>query len=133
MSAGHLFFLDSDVVVPTDIIGRLLGQRKEIIGASYNHRSLPLRSTVRIADETGKLVKAAMPQEPFRCYAVPTGAMLIDLSVFDRIERPWFHVEERGAELMGDDVWFCQQATKAGIEVWCDPRIPVKHLGDFPY
>ena len=34
---------------------------------------------------------------------------------------------------VSDDVWFCQQAARVGIETFCDPTIEAKHIGEFEY
>ena len=60
--------------------------------------------------------------------------MMIDMKVFDNLKFPWFWFEmgENG-KMIGEDVYFCREAGKAGFEVWCDPRIEVKHIGTFEY
>jgi GT2 family glycosyltransferase len=59
--------------------------------------------------------------------------MVIKTSVFERIEPPWFGLDEVRGHIMTEDVWFCRQAWRRGIEVWCDPTIPVKHIGEYAY
>ena len=43
--ATHIFFIDHDMYFPPDTLRRLIEQDKDIIGAQYNFRQLPLRST----------------------------------------------------------------------------------------
>jgi hypothetical protein len=76
-----------------------------------------------------------VPAQPFLCYAVPTGCLLIDLSIMAQISQPWFQVTHKpdGSVDMGEDVWFCVQVRAAGFEVWCDPTIPVGHIGDYRF
>lgn len=34
---------------------------------------------------------------------------------------------------VSDDVWFCQQAARVGIETFCDPTIRAGHIGSFEF
>ena len=132
--ADYLLFVDSDMMFAVNSFGLLFSQQKDIIGANYNMRRLPLRSTVKMSRESTNEKPTKWSKEPFKCYAVPTGLMLIKMSVFDRIAKPWFAYKWAEENmLVGEDVWFCEQAYQAGIEVWCDPRITIKHIGEFPY
>lgn len=133
----HLLFIDTDMIWHPGSVERLLSLKKPIIGADYHERRLPLRSTIKVADKNGKLKaipKEKFPKKPFKCWAIPTGFMLIDLSIMKKIPKPWFFFElEDGEFAMGEDIWFCRQATKAGIDIWCDPEIEVGHIGEFVY
>jgi len=132
----HLFFLDSDVTVQADALVKLLGHQKPIVAAMYNRRMLPAAPPVWVGDEkSARLIKPGeVPDSLFKCYAVPAGVLLIDLTVFGKIAKPWFLVDIRPDDThTGEDIWFCKQAHRAGFDVWCDPTIPVQHIGDYPY
>lgn len=138
LGATHMLFLDSDMFLnPSrnaagkleDPITTLVKRDKDVIGAPYNFRSLPLKSTASpISDLSDKT-------QPFKCNVVATGFLLIKMSVFDKIEKPYFQFgRDENAELVyGEDTWFCQQCIKAGIDVWADPTIEIDHLGEFAY
>ena len=130
---SHVFMVDSDQAFPADIIPRLLSSRKDIVGAAYNRRQLPLLSTVN-ALETGQPV-IDMPDALFRCHSMGAGCILIKTDVFARIPAPWFDFVYNldGSLAQGEDGYFCVKARAAGIDVWCDPTIPVKHIGDYEY
>lgn len=141
LGATHMLFLDHDMLLnPTfnsltnrmeDPITSLVKRDKDIIGAPYNFRSLPLKST---ASPLTDLVSSDATQ-PYKCNVVATGFLLIKMSVFDKIEKPYFNFgRDANAELVyGEDTFFCQQAIKAGIDVWADPKVQIKHLGEFAY
>lgn len=121
----HMLFLDHDMFFKPDAITKLLALDKDIVGAPYNFRSLPPKKTCApLSDISPKDV-------PFRCTTVATGFLLIKLSVFEKIEKPWFNFgrNEKNEMVCGEDSWFCQQALKAGFEVWAEPRVDVKHIG----
>ena len=85
-------------------------------------------------DIFGKITMTDLPQEPFKCFALGTGCMLIKMSVFDKIEKPYFYYGDAGQEgLMSEDVYFCDKAHQAGYDVWCDPTIEVGHVGKYIY
>lgn len=133
---SHIMFIDGDMIFPPDGVARLLGQEKEIIGANYNTRSLPLVSTVKLANDQGKLIKGSaknFPKETFKVAAVGTGFCLIDLKVFEKIKEPWFVAGFDENEFVTEDVYFCLKAKEFGIDVFCDPRLQVLHIGDYKY
>ena len=126
MDCTHLIFIDSDMVFSTDAVTKLLERDKDIIGVNYNMRQFPPTSTVQLAQ--GETIQ----KELFRCNGVATGFMLIKMEIFKKLEKPWFHVgiiDEKTLE--GHDYRFCRKAREAGYEVWCDPTIPVGHIGDY--
>jgi hypothetical protein len=51
------------------------------------------------------------------------------------IPRPWFALDfdKDGMLSVSDDVWFCQQARRVGIDTWCDPTIKAGHIGEFEF
>ncbi len=138
LGATHMLFLDSDMFLnPSmrddgkieDPITTLVKRDKDVIGAPYNFRSLPLKSTA------SPLTELSDKSQPFRCNVVATGFLLIKMSVFDKIEKPYFQFgRNEDAELVyGEDTWFCRQCIKAGIDVWADPTVEIDHLGEFNY
>jgi hypothetical protein len=133
VTATHLMFVDTDVAFRPDAIPRLLAHRKDVVGAMYNCKTLPPLNTIKMADDQGNLVGVKgedVPRELFRCAALPGGFMLIDLArLRERVEPPYFTCEPP----TGEDVFFCRKAAAAGLEIWCDPLIPVQHVGDYAY
>jgi len=135
--SSHVFFLDSDMVVKGDVIQRLARHNKAVVGAMYNERRLPLTSTVKVKKDgvLSNSTTTELPKQLFQCYAVGTGCMLIDIKVFEKIEKPWFFFSSfpDGSLDYGEDVWFCDQVQKAGLSVWCDPTIEIKHVGEYGF
>lgn len=135
----YLWLVDNDMAFPPDTLPRLLAHRKELIGAAYNSRVLPLRTVVKMLDVHGAVMvpdAATFPSEPFICHAIGSGCKLVSVDALRRIPQPWFALDwdqQTGELIKTDDVWFCEQAKKVGIETWCDPTLSVKHIGDFLY
>lgn len=128
--ATHLLFVDSDMVFPSQAIEQLLSHGKEIIAVDYNKRKFPLESVLTQLNQSEKC-----DDKPYRVAVAGTGLMLIDLSIFDKIGKPWFNFG-RGSEgqlKMGEDAWFCYTAREAGVEVWVDPTMRIFHSGEYLY
>lgn len=139
VGATHLMFIDADMAFPSDGITRLLAHEKEIVGAMYNMRSSkePI-STLKMADKDGNFIAMSSDKIPkdrlFKCGALGTGFVLIKMSVFDKLEKPyfWFGMNKDGG-LIGEDVYFFMKCREKGIDVWCDPTIHLGHIGDYCY
>lgn len=119
-----LFMVDDDMSFAKDTLTQLLMRDKDIIGVNYNAKMMPLTSTVE-----GE-VKPDLFQSP----SIGAGVILINTKVFS-LEQPWFDTEEykNGLSRIGEDTYFCRKAIEAGFEVWCDPTLEIKHIGEFLY
>ena len=129
LDCTHLLFVDSDMKFDKDAVVRLIERNKDIVGADYNRRKLPLESTV-LLETIGSDLEGLVPAQ-----SVGTGFMLIKLSIFDFLPEPWFFWESNGdGDLAtGEDYWFCRLAREKGFEVWCDLSIKVGHIGEAIY
>lgn len=140
--SSHLMFIDADMIFQPSAIQRLLDHDKDIIGANYNARGIPgqpIISTLKLVNpETdpskGKIVQTEFSAQLFKVFAVATGFMLVKMSVFDKMEDPWFVAyEDPGGQHHTEDVEFCDKAGKAGFDVWCSPTIQIGHVGTQTY
>jgi hypothetical protein len=141
--SDYLFFIDDDMTFPEDTLELLLGHKKDVIGVNSYSRCLPLSSTVGLMDKDGNYMhpdthtawETRVPQELFKAYFVGAGVMLIDMKVFDRIDKPYFEfiAGEEGMILHGEDGSFCDKVKKANIDIWCDGTLEVGHLGLYEY
>lgn len=126
--ATHLLFVDADMQFSEDIIPRLLAHKKEIVGVEYNKREFPLKGVQEPLTERSAT-------ELYKAKHAGTGLMLIDLSIFEKMQGPWFNFgrDSQGALALGEDVWFCNTARDAGFDTWIDPTIKVAHAGEYLY
>lgn len=134
--ATHLMFIDTDMVFPEDGIKTLLERGKDIVGGCYNKRVFPPQTCVMVSFDGGpaRLLKPdEVPDEPFEASVVPTGFMLINMDVFRKVPPPHFSFDTLDGKLVGEDVYFCRKVQKYGVEVWCDPTIRIKHIGDHQF
>ena len=133
---SHVWLVDADMTFPADTLARLLAHDKDIVGAAYNYRRLPIQTVVKMQTGTGEvIVPDSLPSALFQCYAIGSGCKLIKTSALKRIPPPWFSIrhDAQGRMDRSDDVWFCEQAKSVGIETWCDPTLDVKHVGDYAF
>jgi hypothetical protein len=133
----HLLFIDSDMVVNPNTLSRMLALKKPIVGLAANHRRLPLESNVKPLD--GDITKP-IPEEPFMAESVGTGVMLISRDVLKKLsedgpvfEFSYMHDKDLWDTRIGEDVNFCGKARAFGYEIWVDPTIPVRHVGEYLY
>lgn len=128
----HLLFVDYDMYFTKDTIPSLIKADKDIIGATYNFRQETLKSTAVPEGMASSPHPDDLPKEPFKCEAIGTGLMLIKTDVFKKMAKPhfMFGFEQDGTVRFGEDTYFCQMAKAAGFEVWADPTLNVKHIGE---
>jgi hypothetical protein len=141
--SDYLVFIDSDMAFQPDAITKLLAHGKDIVGGVYNQKGLPLRTTVKLDNGDGQFVDGPrdIPLGLFPCAAVATGFMAINLRRMTKLLKPpYFAFTNEVPDLTsawaagpGEDTAFCLRARKAGLEVWGDSSIPLKHLGEYAY
>jgi GT2 family glycosyltransferase len=142
----YLMFVDTDVFFPAEGIPKLISHKKDIVGGMYNLKQDEVVTTIKLWKE-GKgpndFVYGGEGDHPFRAVsdeplpsglfpvaALPTGFMLIDVRrVKEAMAFPYFPCDFG----LGEDVAFCVNAQKAGLECWCDPTIQIKHIGNKAY
>lgn len=139
--ATHILFIDDDMVFPPETLDRLLSLNKEIVGVNSHGRKLPLQTTVTfwekdwIDNGVDLPQRPEMPKELFEVKEVGGGVLLVDMQVFEKIDKPWFAFtsNEEGWTTQGEDGHFCMQARNKGIKIWCDPTITIGHLGEYNF
>lgn len=137
----HILFIDDDMIFPPDTLDILLKHKVDIVGVNSMSRALPLTTTIGQLKD-GELWPHdkippyhKIPTTLFEVFSVGMGVALVDMTVFDKIPKPWFkfEVHENGKIMIGEDAWLCKQARENGMRVWCDPTLPIGHIGDYNY
>jgi choline kinase len=135
--ATHLFFLDSDMMFPGETLERLLSHKKEIVGCIYSRRVAPFTNLGTPKDKA--MSKVGGDTVLLEMDMVATGCLLIDMSVFKRIDKPYFQrpMREINGQLepMGEDVHFCERMRVAGYKLWADVPLSahIGHIGTAVY
>jgi GT2 family glycosyltransferase len=136
MLCSHIFFVEHDMSFPPDTIKRLLAHDVDAVGVLYNCRYLPLTKVNWFYGKDGEITKdAEIPTTLFEAPVMATGCALVKTSVFSKIDKPYFPMEDDqdGNRIVTQDVGFSEKIIKAGMKVWCDPTIVVGHIGDYNY
>ena len=120
----YILFLDDDMSFHHDALVRLLKHDKDIVGAVYNMRAPPHRTAGFPLDPKAEFPKGGL----MKMSHIPTGLCLIKMSVFTKMNAPWFRYQWRPEEaneanpdgMVGEDVLFCRRARKLGFDIWAD-------------
>jgi len=141
--SDYLIFIDDDMTFPADTLDCLLAHKKDVVGVNSYSRCLPLSSTVGLMDAKGEYMhpdkhtewEMQIPNGLFKAYFVGAGVMLIDMKVFDKIKKPYFHftTDKNGQIIHGEDGYFCNQVKEAGMDIWCDSSLQIGHLGEYSF
>lgn len=127
----HLFFLDSDVEPPLDVLTRLLSHDAQVATGFYpiTHNGLRWAVCLERQPDTGRWqMTETLPDAPRSVAGCGAGCLLIRRDVFTTLGWPWFQWDQRedGYQL-GEDLFFCQRCTDAGIPILADPEIECNH------
>lgn len=136
MEATHLLFVDSDMVFEDDALLRLLALDRDVVGGLAVSRAAPYVPCVKKKDKDGVwMIYQGLEDGRFRsdCDGVGTGFLLIKMGVFKALEKPYFCMPPLGDEFMGEDMYFCDKAKKAGYDICVDPSLIIGHIGDHTY
>lgn len=151
----YMLFLDSDMRFPKDTIVRLLGHQKAFVGTNYPRRGIPpkyvaIKRTVS-ADEDGNKVPGTLLATTedstgleevealgFGCVLVHRGVFESMAAIHDPKEKGFFWMFEWHPEVkthIGEDVYFCNLARKAGATIYVDHDLSkeLRHIGQFEF
>jgi len=130
----HLLFLDSDMLVPPDLVRRLVAHDRDVVGALCAVRHPPHtayagRQTTAdgIGHTSGPCFYPLAPGQGLQAVdRIGTGVLLVARSVFTTVPEPWFAPAFDGGD--GEDMSFCEQLQRAGVPLWADTDLDVGHL-----
>jgi hypothetical protein len=129
---SRLFMIDTDQVYPSDTLTKLMAHDADVCGALVHKRWMPF-DPVMLRGEIGRY-KSLSDEEMFNnevneVDATGTGALLFNMNVFDLVPYPWFKftVGPTGRPV-GEDIYFCSRARRAGARICVDTSVRVGHL-----
>lgn len=129
MGAEWLLFLDDDHVFGPNLLERLLGHDKPIVGSLYLQRAAPFAPIAyshKDEDDVYWNVKLNEhePDALIEVAAVGTGGMLIRSEILHAMEEPWF---EHGRA--SEDLIFCDKVYELGLgPIYCDLGARMGHM-----
>ena len=133
---SHLLFLDSDMVLPPNLVDVLIKHDKDFVSALYVLRKAH-RPCYRFKQEDGhyKAPEKIEPNKLIEIDAVGLGACLIKREVLEKVDKenegkPLFKMDYRNrTEILGEDAFFCELVKKAGFSIFVDTAILAGHFG----
>ena len=137
----YLFCVDSDIVLPSDTLIKMLDADKDVISGLYIQR-IPDTHTLEVYEENGQGGVVNIPWENIcdvngvtEIAACGFGCVLIKGEVLHGIEYPHFVYRSAisHANTFSEDIYFCQKAREKGFKVWCDTTILCEHVGAFTF
>ena len=137
---NYIWWVDSDMKFPIDAPMRLLMRNKDIVGANYRRRRFPNPNFTGMKGSAGTFTEfQTTDQSPAMelIDVLPHGLVLVKRAVYEKIPQPHYlqeYIPHLNLEI-GEDIFFCQQAQKAGYELWCDQELSreTAHIGIFHF
>jgi FkbM family methyltransferase len=131
----YLFSVDSDIVLPSDCLVKMLSADKDIISGLYIQR-IPDRQILEIyknADTgvTNHQFEDVKDLGVFQIASCGMGCCLIKSEVLHKMSYPHFVYTAAlsHAHTFSEDIYFCCKAREIGFTVWADSTIRCEHVG----
>lgn len=162
-----ILFIDSDLIFSYEKVRMLLDSKEAIIGGTYPIKNFPITVNFNPLEHQRDLFGDHRQQDNYlawvRKYAdpmtgeaevrdVPTGFMLIDISVLAKLSHTvkwyqnfnpelgtkdifyeFFPTGVVGQELLSEDWYFCHLAREAGFRVMLQTKAICAHIGSMSY
>jgi cellulose synthase/poly-beta-1,6-N-acetylglucosamine synthase-like glycosyltransferase/glycosyltransferase involved in cell wall biosynthesis len=137
----YLFSVDSDIVLPSDSLRKMIEADKDIVTGLYIQR-IPNTHTLEVymVNPVGGL--SNIPYELLfqhdglvEVAGCGFGCCLVKGEVFRRMEYPHFYYQSAldHKNTVSEDVYFCKKARDLGFAVWADTTIVCDHKGSTFY
>ena len=134
----YLLTLEDDNLPPPDGLLKLYEGIKEYdaVGALYwtkGEGGQPMIYGDPFIQPLNFIPQQPLPDQLQRCNGLGMGFTLFRMSVFKRLEKPWFvtkqeYIPQQGVACYTQDLYCFQNMAKAGMKVACDTRVRVGHL-----
>lgn len=148
IGCNWLLWVDSDMRFPKDALIRLMAHKEEMVGINYASRGVPTRFIAiertrinHLEDGLGGKLLETWPESTGleEVEALGFGMVLMQAQILTRLpeNEPWFWFgrSDSGETHVGEDVWFCTMARKAGVKIYVDHDLSkdCAHCGTLEY
>lgn len=121
----YLWFMDDDHSFQPDILRHLLAHRLDVVCPLVLQRKPPFQP---VAIVNGEYLKPDANLGLKKVDIMGTAGMLIRRSVFDKLERPYFHnYDEPDNTHWPSDMNFCKALGEAGVDLYVDTSVSMAH------
>ena len=135
---NKIFWIDSDISWTPEQFMKLYNSEYEVATGAY----LLADGTTTSVHEWGTpggipIDKIKSLKEPLKVQSMGFGFVAMKAGVFEKLERPWFGHYTQAMQLpngkvmetyLGEDISWCINAYKVGIEIYLDPEVLVGHM-----
>jgi ubiquinone/menaquinone biosynthesis C-methylase UbiE len=133
-NCDYVFFIDSDTLIPQGALNALLKMNVDIASGLYFAKGKPYLPVARIKEgERHFFLEDFEYNQIYEVQGVGMGCCLIKTEVFKKLEFPYFKLEWRKHEgkdyQIAEDLYFCDEAIKAGFKVHLNTGVVCNHFG----
>jgi len=119
-----LLFIDSDMVVPMNLVPRLIEADKDIVSGLAFKRVPGYEPCIfKKCDREGTEFYLDYPKGLIEVQGVGMACTLIKRKVFEILQTPYFFPMPN----IGEDLAFCVRAREAGFRIFCDTELICGH------
>jgi GT2 family glycosyltransferase len=132
----HILFVDSDVIPRATTLEKLVAHDKDIIAGVVPicQQGEIKWNASRFGEQEFVPADTHLGRNLFKAEYVGFGIVLIKMEVFDKMDWPyWRSLYKPGQRTLGEDLYFCYEARKAGYDIWVDPTIKCDHATRVSY
>jgi len=138
MNAKYIFWLDTDVICPPDVIQRLMRHKQSFVSGLYARRYYPCWNEMLLKgkDDKGNEGYVSIPEGGYekgsvvQCDVVGFGCVLMETDMLKDMEKPWFRWSEHAAiRGRSEDFFFCEKARRSGYKLYVDTSVVCRHMG----
>jgi len=135
-NATHILWVEDDMQFPPDALHQLFARRQRWVGANYPMRCGPPFEFTALAKDGKRVFTGPESSGLERCLYTGYGVTLMDITIFDEIEAPWFEMAWVGdGNYATTDGYFGNKVNKAGIPIYVDHDLSkqIGHVGHHVY
>lgn len=139
---NKIFWIDSDIAWEPWQFFKLYDSEYDVATGAYLLAD-GITTSVHAWGNPGGIPKNQILQmsEPLKIQSAGFGFIAVKNGVFEKLERPWFkHYSQKmqrsdGTSIedsLGEDISWCINAYKAGVDIFLDPSVLVTHMKKVP-
>jgi len=128
----YIFWIDDDMVIKPDIniVEKLMVHDKDIVAPLFFSRSYPYIPMIFKRKTWGTKYCVYdnimdYPKGLLKVDGIGFGCVLTKVEMFKKLSKPYFWANE----VFGEDLFFCENCMRAGVEIYADTTIDVGHIG----
>jgi hypothetical protein len=152
----YLLFIDSDVEFEPEAVAKMLVAKKDIVCTPYRVKAEQLDKDIYTVEFKNPNNITLLPGGLVEIEAGPTGLMLIDRKVFEKIMKkyPYLKIKNKATPTadkshefyynffdfgfkdgyaMGEDISFCRLARGSGFKIYANTESRTKHHGSWAW